>query len=247
MPDRGAIVWRPSPNFNARRVPPGCNPVRQLILHYTGMPTGAEAEERLLDADSGVSAHYLVHEDGRVVQMVDEAGRAWHAGVSRWRGCEDLNSSSVGVEIVNPGHEWGYQPFPAVQMRAVVRLASAICVRHRIDRADVIGHSDIAPARKQDPGELFDWALLARHRLALGRPRRLLADPGWPDSAFALALERFGYDVTDLGAAVIAFQRRFRQDNPDGVIDGETRAILFTLQVLEETRLQAVTSGPADG
>jgi N-acetylmuramoyl-L-alanine amidase len=150
-----------------------------------------------------------------------------------------MNSRSIGIEIQNPGHEWGYRPFPDAQMRALLRLVATLCVRHRIDRADVIGHSDLAPTRKDDPGELFDWVRLARHRIAIARPEKLLADPGWPDGAFALALERFGYDITDLPAAVRAFQRRFRQSNVDGVIDGETRATLFTLQVLEEQRLQA--------
>ena len=233
------IHWRPSPNYNERIVPEGKRPIRHLILHYTGMKSGQGAEDWLVNPESGVSSHYIVHDDGRIVQMVEEMDRAWHAGNSRWRGEGDLNSSSIGIEITNPGHEWGYRPFPDVQMRQLLRLASTICVRHRIDRANVIGHSDIAPTRKQDPGELFDWPRLAMHRIALSRPEKLLADPVWPDGAFGLALERFGYDVTDLKAATIAFQRRFRQNNVDGVVDGETRAILFTLQVLEEQRLQA--------
>jgi N-acetylmuramoyl-L-alanine amidase len=233
------IRWRPSPNYDARRPREGRAPVRHLILHYTGMPSGAAAEDWLVDPASGVSSHFLVHEDGRLVQMVEEMDRAWHAGVSRWRGEDDLNSSSIGIEIVNPGHEWGYRPFPDAQMRSLIRLVATLAVRHRIDRADVIGHADIAPTRKEDPGELFDWPRLAAHRLALARPAKLLADPGWPDAAFGLALERFGYDITDLAAATRAFQRRFRQSLVDGVADGETRAILFTLQVLEEQRLQA--------
>lgn len=239
------IIWRPSPNYNARVVAESRRPIRHLILHYTGMQTGQAAEDWLVNPESGVSAHYLVHEDGRIVQMVEEMDRAWHAGASRWRGEGDLNSSSIGIEIVNPGHEWGYRPFPDVQMRQLLRLAATICVRHRIDRADVIGHADIAPTRKEDPGELFDWGRLAMHRIALARPPRLVADPGWSDAAFGLALERFGYDVTDLRAATVAFQRRFRQANVDGVVDGETRAILFTLQVLEEQRLQAGSDSPA--
>lgn len=226
---------RPSPNHNGR----GGKAVRQLILHYTGMESGRDAEERLADPRSGVSAHYLLHEDGEIVAMVPEALRAWHAGVSRWRGADDLNSTSIGIELVNPGHEWGYRPFPEVQMQQLLRLAAAICARHRIDRAEVIGHSDVAPTRKTDPGELFDWERLARCRLALARPAKLLADPLWPDGAFGLALERFGYDVSDLAAATAAFQRRFRRQRVDGVIDGETRALLFTLQVHEEARLRA--------
>ncbi|MGL6044186.1 MAG: N-acetylmuramoyl-L-alanine amidase, partial [Sandaracinobacteroides sp.] len=231
------IQWRPSPNYNDRVVPEGLRPVRQLILHYTGMQEGEAAVDALTSPKSGVSSHYLVHEDGRIIQMVEEMDRAWHAGASRWRGKTDLNSSSIGIEIVNPGHEWGYRRFPDAQMRSVIRLAATICVRHRIDRADVIGHSDIAPTRKQDPGELFDWPRLAQNRIALARPERLLADPGWGEAAFGLALERFGYDITDLAAATRAFQRRFRQTGVDGSVDGETSAILFTLQVHEEQRL----------
>jgi N-acetylmuramoyl-L-alanine amidase len=235
------IEWRPSPNYNARVVPEGQRPIRQIILHYTGMEDGQAAEDWLCNPESGVSSHYIVHEDGRIVQMVEELDRAWHAGASRWRGQSDINSSSIGIEIQNPGHEWGYLPFPDVQMRQVIRLVATLSVRHRIDRADVIGHADIAPVRKQDPGELFDWPRLAQHRIALARPDKLLTDPGWPDGAFGLALERFGYDIADLPAATRAFQQRFRQGLVDGIVDGETRAILFTLQVLEEQRLQAVS------
>lgn len=231
---REEIGWRPSPNFDARTLP-----VRFLVIHYTGMPVVDEALARLTDPAAKVSAHYFIREDGQVVQMVAERDRAWHAGRSSYRGITDINSASIGIELQNPGHEWGYRPFPRPQMENLLRLVAAITARHRIDRADVIGHSDVAPARKEDPGELFDWGLLARHRLALARPARLLADPGWPDGAFGLALERFGYDITDLAAATRAFQRRFRQGHVDGVIDGETRAILFTLQVEEERRLQA--------
>ncbi|MBS3960710.1 MAG: N-acetylmuramoyl-L-alanine amidase [Sandarakinorhabdus sp.] len=231
-PDR--IEWRPSPNCNARLLP-----IRFLVLHYTGMEDGDLAVARLTSADSQVSAHYLIHEDGRIVQMVDERARAWHAGAGCYRGISDINSASIGIELQNPGHEWGYRPFPQPQMQSLVRLAAAICARHRIDRADVIGHSDVAPSRKQDPGELFDWPLLGRHRIALARPERLFADPGWGDAAFSLALERFGYDITDIAAATRAFQRRFRQKRADGIIDGETRAILFTLQLLEERRIRS--------
>jgi N-acetylmuramoyl-L-alanine amidase len=237
------IEWRPSPNYNARVVPEGRRPIRHLILHYTGMQDGESAVEQLTNPKSGVSSHYLVHEDGRIIQMVEEIDRAWHAGASRWRGEGDLNSSSIGIEIVNPGHEWGYRPFPDIQMRSVIRLAATLCVRHMIDRADVIGHADIAPTRKEDPGELFDWPRLAMNRIALARPDRLLADPGWGDSAFGLALERFGYDISDLPAATRAFQRRFRQNLIDGIPDGETRAILFTLQVHEESRKAAEGAG----
>jgi N-acetylmuramoyl-L-alanine amidase len=228
------IAWRPSPNFDARS-----GAIRFLILHYTGMEHGEEALERLCDPAAKVSAHYFIAEDGRITQLVEELDRAWHAGQSRYRDITDINSASIGIELQNPGHEWGYRPFPAAQMQSCLRLAATLCVRHRIDRADVLGHSDIAPARKMDPGELFDWPLLARHRIALAAPEKLLADPGWADGAFGLALERFGYDITDLPAATRAFQRRFRQGRVDGIVDGETRAILLTLQIHEEARLQA--------
>ena len=227
------MEWRPSPNYNVR-----LRPISILVIHYTGMPDAEEAIQLLASPESGVSCHYFVHEDGRIVQMVEETDRAWHAGAGRWRGSDDVNSASIGIEVQNPGHEWGYRAFPARQMEALVRLTATIKARHNIDRADVIGHADLAPARKEDPGELFDWGLLARHRIALGPPDMLLADPCWPDGAFGLALERFGYDITDLKAATTAFQRRFRQTNVDGVIDGETRATLFTLQVVEAARIQ---------
>lgn len=228
------IRWQPSPNFNERR-----RPVRQIILHYTGMQEGDDPLARMCDPAAEVSAHYYIAEDGVITQMVALDKRAWHAGVALWRGEADINSSSVGIELHNPGHAWGYRPFPAKQMESCLQLVAAIKKHFGVDRADVIGHSDIAPARKEDPGELFDWPLLAHHHLALGRPKKLLADPLWSDSAFALALERFGYDIADLPAATIAFQRRFRPERIDGVVDGETRAILFTLQVLEEERLRS--------
>lgn len=200
-----------------------------IVLHYTGMVDATSALDRLCDADAKVSAHYLVEEDGTVWRMVDEGRRAWHAGRSWWRGVTDVNSASVGIEIVNPGHEFGYRPFPDVQIAAVTMLVTAIKERHDITRGNIVGHSDIAPARKEDPGELFPWDRLAERRLALPSPRHGLVDPHWPDAAFLLALERFGYDVTDGQKAVIAFQRRFRPAIIDGVIDGECRAKLLSL------------------
>jgi len=161
--------------------------------------------------------------------MVTEEKRAWHAGASSWRGVTDVNSASVGIEIVNPGHEFGYRPFPDEQVAALIPLVSAIKDRHGVGRGNVVGHSDIAPARKTDPGELFPWEALARRRLALPSPTRNLMDPFWTDAGFILALERFGYDVTEQKKAVIAFQRRFRSDQIDGIIDGECRAKLLSL------------------
>lgn len=221
-----------SPNFDDRALP-----ISMVVLHYTGMPDRDSAVARLVDPDAKVSAHYLVDEDGQILRMVDEEKRAWHAGRSYWRGITDVNSASVGIEIVNPGHEFGYRPFPKAQMDAVIPLVGEIVKRYNIPRANVVGHSDVAPARKQDPGELFDWARLAKLRLALARPIKNLVDPLWTDGGFLLALERFGYDVRDAKAAVTAFQRRFRPEHIDGEIEGECRAILLNLLLDRERGL----------
>jgi N-acetylmuramoyl-L-alanine amidase len=170
-----------------------------------------------------------VAEDGQILRMVPEDRRAWHAGRSYWRGQTGLNSCSIGIEIVNPGHEWGYRPFPDQQIEALIPLLSDIKQRHAVTRGNVVGHSDIAPARRRDPGELFPWAKLARLRLALPRPARNLMDPNWTEAGFLLALERFGYDVSDPMAAIMAFQRRFRPELIDGEIDGECRSLLLAL------------------
>src|SRR5688572_12413625 len=214
----------PSPNWNERQLP-----ISMVVLHYTGMRTGGEALERMLHAEAEVSAHYMIEEDGTVFRLVDENKRAWHAGRSFWRGITDINSASIGIEIINPGHEFGYRPFPDQQMDSLVPLVADIVRRHKIIPPNVVGHSDIAPERKQDPGELFDWAKLARLGLAMPRPTERLIDPMWTDGGFLLALERYGYDVRKPKDAVIAFQRRFRPELLDGVIDGETRAILLAL------------------
>jgi N-acetylmuramoyl-L-alanine amidase len=218
------MIWTPSPNFGERTLP-----ITMLVLHYTGMQSGPAAIEWLANPASGVSAHYVVEEDGQIVQMVREENRAHHAGKSSWRGITDINSASIGIEIVNPGHEWGYRPFPEEQIDALIPLITEIVRTYTIHPRDVVGHSDIAPARKQDPGELFDWQRLAKLKLAVPRPTNLRTDPEWTDAAFLMALARFGYSIDDGPAAVVAFQRRFRQENVDGVIDGECRAILFRL------------------
>ena len=218
------IIDTPSPNWDERSLP-----VSMLVLHYTGMQDADSAIARLRDPAAKVSCHYLVAEDGTILRMVDEAKRAWHAGRSHWRAIDDVNSASIGIEIVNPGHDWGYRPFPAEQIEALIPLVADIKERHGITRGDVVGHSDIAPARKRDPGELFPWHSLARLRLALPRPTRNLMDPHWTEAGFCLALERFGYDVADRMAAIMAFQRRFRPELIDGEIDVECRMILLAL------------------
>jgi N-acetylmuramoyl-L-alanine amidase len=225
-----AMIETPSPNFDQRTMP-----VSILVLHYTGMPDAAGAIARLSDPEAKVSCHYLIAEDGQIVRMVAEDKRAWHAGKSHWRGIDSLNSCSIGIEIVNPGHEFGYRPFPEAQIDALIPLVADIVARYGITRGNVVGHSDIAPARKQDPGELFPWYRLAKLRLALPRPTKNLMDPHWSDAGFLLALERFGYDVTDTLAATVAFQRRFRPELIDGMIDGECRAILLALLLPKPT------------
>jgi len=218
------IIETASPNFDERTLP-----VTMVVLHYTGMIDAPAALERLCDPAAKVSAHYLIDEDGTVHRLVAEEKRAWHAGASCWRRIEDVNSASIGIELVNPGHEHGYRDFAEPQVDSLIGLVGEIKERYGITRGNVVGHSDVAPTRKQDPGELFPWARLARLRLALPRPTKNLMDPMWTDAGFLIALERFGYDVTDKLAAVVAFQRRYRPELIDGEIDGECRSILLAL------------------
>jgi N-acetylmuramoyl-L-alanine amidase len=234
-------IWRPSPNFDSRR--PGAA-VSLLVLHYTGMRTGEEAMAWLTNPASKVSSHYTVEEDGTVFQHVDEAHRAWHAGKSFWRGERDNNAVSVGIEIVNPGHEFGYRPFPEAQIAAVAELSQAIVARHGIAPTGVAAHSDVAPARKQDPGELFPWKRLAAAGVGLW-PTRWRRDGGPPfgpgargarirPAQHALAVIGYACAVTGVmdqatTACVLAFQRRFRQRLCDGVLDGETRGLIHAV------------------
>ena len=208
----------PSPNHEAR---PDGAVIDTLVLHYTGMRSGQEAIARLCDAGAKVSAHYVVEEDGAVFRLVAEARRAAHAGISHWRGRSALNANSIGIEIVNPGHEWGYRPFPALQMAAVCDLCLEIMARHPIDPRNVVAHSDIAPDRKQDPGELFDWQGLAANGVGL-----------WPgadaapaeEAALLPILGAIGYR-TDLPLSVLltAFQRHWLPGRADGIADAATR------------------------
>lgn len=222
MADLQIFTNLPSRNHGPRE--PG-TAVDMLVLHYTGMRTGREALARLLDPRAEVSAHYLVEEDGKILRLVPEDRRAWHAGIAWWRGRTDVNNRSIGIEIVNPGHEFGYRPFPEPQMAAVEALCRKILERHPVIPArNVVGHSDVAPWRKEDPGELFDWSRLARAGVGL-----------WPgDDAVAAAsadgdpahiLRGIGYRVDGdemLAKAVIAFQRHWYPDNLSGVADAET-------------------------
>jgi N-acetylmuramoyl-L-alanine amidase len=216
---------QPSPNWDERD-----ERVSMVVLHYTDMPSAEAAIARLCDPAAKVSAHYVITEEGEVVRLVPESKRAWHAGRSFWRGKSNVNGASIGIELANPGHTCGYRPFPDTQIDALVPLLHRMVQAYDIPRANVVGHSDVAPQRKLDPGELFPWERLAQYRLALPRPARLeLGDPFDNDGAFYLALERFGYDISDGKKVVEAFQRRWRPGKIDGEIDGEVRAILFQL------------------
>ena len=214
----------PSPNHDERALP-----ITMAVIHYTEMENAQAALDRLSDPDAKVSAHYLISRDGEVTRLVPEERRAWHAGLSYWRGIRDVNSASIGIELDHPGHKYGYGPFPDAQFEALVPLLARMVKAHAIPRANVVGHSDVAPARKIDPGELFPWERLAEYGLCLPAPKIELGDPYDNDGAFYLAMERFGYDITEGHKAVEAFQRRWRPRKIDGEIDGEIRAILFQL------------------
>jgi N-acetylmuramoyl-L-alanine amidase len=242
-----AVKERPSPNHDSRgEVIEGTPRIDMLVLHYTGMRSGAAAIDRLCDPEARVSSHYVVEEDGAIWRLVPEERRAWHAGVSYWMGETTLNTVSIGIEIVNPGHEWGYRAFPEAQMQAVEALCRDIVTRRRIPAYRVVGHSDIAPSRKSDPGELFDWPRLARAGIGLWPPadaagaRRRGRGLGVIERAGALAdLARIGYCV-DAGveaASVAAFQRRFRPERWDGRLDGETAHRLAEVRELVDAAL----------
>lgn len=236
------LIDRPSPNFDDRK-----RSVDILLMHYTGMPTGEEAMARLCDPAAKVSAHYTVEEDGRVFAHVDEAKRAWHAGVSCWKGEDDVNSRAIGIEIVNPGHEFGYRRFPASQIESVVTLSKDILSRHSVPRAHVLGHSDVAPARKEDPGELFPWSFLAEHGIGLwveapesGSDLVGEHSPTGAVRELQELLARFGYCLNVDGQygkqtrdVVTAFQRHFNPADigtaDEGYGDGQTITVLEQL------------------
>jgi N-acetylmuramoyl-L-alanine amidase len=216
---------RPSPNHDERTLP-----ISMAVLHYTEMKPVGAAIERLTDPAAKVSAHYLITEEGGVIRLVPEERRAWHAGASFWRGIPDVNAASIGIELDHPGHGLGYRGFAEAQIDALLPLLARIVKQYDIPRANVVGHSDVAPMRKIDPGELFPWHRLAEVKLCLPRPTCLAAgDPFHNDGAFYLGLERFGYDITDQAKAVEAFERRWRPERITGVPDGEVAAILWQL------------------
>lgn len=241
MTDSARVDRRPSPNHGRRA--DGAR-IDILLLHYTGMPSAEKALEWLCDPQSGVSSHYLVFEDGRVVQMVEESERAWHAGKGYWAGETDINSRSIGIEIANPGHEFGYTDFPAEQIDAVISLCRGILARHPIPPERVLGHSDVAPMRKEDPGERFPWQRLNQE----GIGHWDVPDPIVAGGAFRLGdagndvlrlkrrFAKYGYGLADTSryddqteAVVRAFQRHFRPAMIDGVADVSTLRTLERL------------------
>ena len=221
------FVDYPSPNFNER---PLADLIDMIVLHYTGMQSAEAALERMCDPVSEVSAHYMVDDGGGVFRLVAEEKRAWHAGKSFWQGATDINDRSIGIEIANPGHEFGYQPFPQSQMVGLHNLLQEVILRHKIPTARVIGHSDIAPDRKQDPGELFDWRGLAAAGLAI-----------WPDKSkdpiapvdVSKTLADIGYDPdVALADTITAFQRRFVPHAVSGKADLPTRGIIAAVAAI---------------
>ncbi len=225
------VIETPSPNFDAR---PEGQAVDLLLLHYTGMVSAAAALARLGDETAKVSAHYCIDEDGTLYRLVPEERRAWHAGVACWAGAGDINARSIGIELVNPGHEFGYRAFPEAQMETLIELATGILARHPIPPHRVLGHADVAPLRKEDPGELFDWARLAAAGIGLWPGAAEPCDP--PGAAeIGRRLAAFGYGYLDddpdgdPAAVVRAFQRHFRPEAVTGEIDTATAGRLEAL------------------
>jgi len=235
-----SIEWMPSPNFGERLV----GPTDILLLHYTGMDSEERALNWLRNPESGVSSHYFVFEDGRVAQLVEEGKRAWHAGRSSWQGETDINSRSIGIEIANPGHEYGYREFPDREIEAVITLCRAILARNPIPPERVLAHSDVAPTRKEDPGELFPWARLAASGIGLHVPPAPIVggvglkagDSGMEVADLKDRFRKVGYglgresEFDALTEAVVrAFQRHWRPERIDGVADPSTMATLDRL------------------
>ncbi|WP_051356582.1 N-acetylmuramoyl-L-alanine amidase [Azorhizobium doebereinerae] len=245
-PDSDLVsLLAPSPNHGERK-----SAIDMLVLHYTGMESAEAAIDLLRAPTAEVSCHYVVLEDGSIIQMVPEARRAWHAGVSSWEGKDDINSRSIGIEIVNPGHELGYPDFPERQLRSVAALCQDLIARHAIRADRVLAHSDVAPGRKQDPGEKFPWEFLHHagvghhvHEAPKGGGRFLMmGDSGQPIAALQAMLALYGYGLAVTGVydaatqdVVTAFQRHFRRSQVDGVADGST---ILTLRNLIGARPQ---------
>ncbi|MEE2526331.1 N-acetylmuramoyl-L-alanine amidase [Hyphobacterium sp. HN65] len=216
------VIHAPSPNFNER-----AKPVSLIVLHYTGMESGEAALQRMCDSEAKVSAHYMIEEDGRIFQLVEESKRAWHAGVSEWAGETDINAVSIGIEIVNGGHDFGLPDYPQAQIDVIISLTKQLMVRHNIPAHRVVGHSDIAPGRKQDPGEKFPWNQLSEAGCAIFP--KVAVEPG----DIRVGLSQIGYGFSAGEPAVIeAFQRRFRPAKVDGILDDETASLISAVAAL---------------
>lgn len=241
-----AIEQCPSPNYGPR--PPDV-PIDILLVHYTGMASAAGALDWLCAPVSSVSCHFFIFEDGRIVQLVDEADRAWHAGRSVWAGETDINSRSIGIELAHPGHEHGYRAFDPRQIAALIDLSLGIVDRHAIPPDRVLAHSDVAPARKEDPGELFPWRQLFEAGVGLWVPPAPIVegptirqgDQGEEVAGLQNKLRAYGYGIDEGGtfgaeteAVVVAFQRHFRPERFDGVADLSTIATLEALLAARE-------------
>lgn len=233
------ITERPSPNHDQRS-----DAVAMIVLHYTGMPTLADSLDRLRSPAAEVSCHYVVAEDGEVFRLVAERNRAWHAGSSFWRGARDVNGISIGIELQNPGHEWGYRDFPDTQIISLITLIRDIGTRHQIPGINIVGHSDIAPDRKRDPGDRFPWQRLADAGIGVwsGEKKdveaRQVVDWTYMSAVMAIqdGLIDLGFDLRPTGTycddtknAVTAFQSHWQQSRTDGMADSETAAILARL------------------
>jgi N-acetylmuramoyl-L-alanine amidase len=247
---------RPSPNHSERKN--GVAP-DMILLHYTGMRDNEAAVRQLCNPHAEVSAHYVVQQDGYIIQLVAESRRAWHAGVSLWAGETDINSCSIGIEIANPGHDHGYPDFPKRQVAAVTALCRSIMTRHQVPPDRVLAHSDVAPTRKQDPGEKFPWKVLADSRIGLwvkpapmtqAGPIFVLGESNPTIEEMQRLLAKYGYGVSATGYldgttrdAVAAFQRHFRPARIDGVIDASTIETLKALLALRDERASSILPG----
>ncbi|MGD9639307.1 MAG: N-acetylmuramoyl-L-alanine amidase [Alphaproteobacteria bacterium] len=230
--DKLPIIKAPSPNYNERR---NNAEIDMLVIHYTGMPTSQDALLRMQQKESEVSAHYMIDENGEVYQLVEEKYRAWHAGVSFWRGNKDVNSSSIGIELVNKGHEFGYHNFASLQMKSLITLSKEILNRYNIPQYNIVGHSDVSPTRKTDPGERFDWKELHKNGIGLwiNEDDTLYKDIDTINFDTSKGLALIGYDISDLEAAIIAFKRHFMADyNLTPQIDSKTFFRIFQISHL---------------
>jgi len=234
MPLKTTINY--SPNFNIKKRKK--NSVRFLIFHYTGMRNEKDAINRLTNIQSEVSTHYFISKKGKIITMVPDLYIAWHAGISQWKSYKLLNSNSIGIEISNPGHEFGYKRFSKKQINSLVKLCRFLIKKYKIKKENILGHSDIAPKRKKDPGEKFPWKFLASKKISiwhglsskrLKRVRKMRCSKN-SKKEFLKNLQKFGYSInstvkikksTSTKFIIKAFQRRFRPELINGIIDEE--------------------------